>query len=368
MELTQENIDALVVNEVDIMKRIAEEMNIRMQQVSAVISLINEGCTIPFISRYRKEQHGSLDEVQVRDVDHSFKSYVNLETRRLEIIRGIFAAGKLSEPLYEAVRSARTLTELEDLWAPFKKKKKTRGMIAAEKGLEPLADAMTQLDDSAIEAKAAEFVHENTENPDLSVASVRDALAGAVDILAERTAQDPENRSEVRGFYMRTGTVKVQGVGGEEAAKTSTYQMYWDFEEPLNQIKSHRVLAINRGEREGQLEVSINVDVDGAIELLRHKLRPANKYYSEAIEDGLVRLLSPAVVREIRGDQTDEADDHGIGIFSENLRNLLMTQPIKGTRVLGVDPGIRTGTKCAALDETGKFLGDFVIKQVSRYE
>lgn len=365
MELTQENIDALVVNEVDIMKRIAEEMNIRMQQVSAVISLINEGCTIPFISRYRKEQHGSLDEVQVRDVDHSFKSYVNLETRRLEIIRGIFAAGKLSEPLYEAVRSARTLTELEDLWAPFKKKKKTRGMIAAEKGLEPLADAMTQLDDSAIEAKAAEFVHENTENPDLSVASVQDALAGAVDILAERTAQDPENRSEVRGFYMRTGTVKVQGVGGEEAAKTSTYQMYWDFEEPLNQIKSHRVLAINRGEREGQLEVSINVDVDGAIELLQHKLRPANKYYSEAIEDGLVRLLSPAVVREIRGDQTDEADDHGIGIFSENLRNLLMTQPIKGTRVLGVDPGIRTGTKCAALDETGKFLGDFVIKQVS---
>ena len=181
MELTQENIDALVVNEVDIMKRIAEEMNIRMQQVSAVISLINEGCTIPFISRYRKEQHGSLDEVQVRDVDHSFKSYVNLETRRLEIIRGIFAAGKLSEPLYEAVRSARTLTELEDLWAPFKKKKKTRGMIAAEKGLEPLADAMTQLDDSAIEAKAAEFVHENTENPDLSVASVQDALAGAVE-------------------------------------------------------------------------------------------------------------------------------------------------------------------------------------------
>lgn len=365
MEFTQESIDALVVNEVDIMKRIAEELGIRMQQVSAVISLVNEGCTIPFISRYRKEAHGSLDEVQVRDSDHLFKSYSNLETRRLEIVKGIFAQNKLTDSLYEAAMSAKTLTELEDLWAPFKRKKKTRGMVAIEKGLDPLADAMLQLDKAGIEAKAAEFVVENTENPELSVASVADALAGAQDILAERTAQDSENRADVRGFYIRTGKIVVKGIGGEEEAKVSVYQMYWDYEEALNQIKPHRILAINRGEREGKLEVTLNVDVDGAIDVLKHNYVINNSYHGEAIEDGLVRLLSPAVLREIRGDQTDEADHHGISIFSENLKNLLMQQPIKGTRVLGVDPGIRTGTKCAALDETGKFLGDFVIKQVT---
>lgn len=365
MEFTQESIDALVVNEVDIMKRIAEELGIRMQQVSAVISLVNEGCTIPFISRYRKEAHGSLDEVQVRDSDHLFKSYSNLETRRLEIVKGIFAQNKLTDSLYEAAMSAKTLTELEDLWAPFKKKKKTRGMVAIEKGLDPLADAMLQLDKAGIEAKAAEFVVENTENPELSIASVADALAGAQDILAERTAQDSENRADVRGFYIRTGKIVVKGIGGEEEAKVSVYQMYWDYEEALNQIKPHRILAINRGEREGKLEVTLSVDVDGAIDVLKHKYVINNSYHGEAIEDGLVRLLSPAVLREIRGDQTDEADHHGISIFSENLKNLLMQQPIKGTRVLGVDPGIRTGTKCAALDETGKFLGDFVIKQVT---
>ena len=365
MEFTQESIDALVVNEVDIMKRIAEELGIRMQQVSAVISLVNEGCTIPFISRYRKEAHGSLDEVQVRDSDHLFKSYSNLETRRIEIVKGIFAQNKLTDSLYEAAMSAKTLTELEDLWAPFKRKKKTRGMVAIEKGLDPLADAMLQLDKAGIEAKAAEFVVENTENPELSVASVADALAGAQDILAERTAQDSENRADVRGFYIRTGKIVVKGIGGEEEAKVSVYQMYWDYEEALNQIKPHRILAINRGEREGKLEVTLNVDVDGAIDVLKHKYVINNSYHGEAIEDGLVRLLSPAVLREIRGDQTDEADHHGISIFSENLKNLLMQQPIKGTRILGVDPGIRTGTKCAALDETGKFLGDFVIKQVT---
>ena len=247
----------------------------------------------------------------------------------------------------------------------FKKKKKTRGMIAIEKGLDPLADAMLTLDKGALEEKAKEFVKENTELPELSVATVEDALAGAQDILAERTAQDPDNRADVRGFYMRTGKITVKGIGDEEAAKTSVYQMYWDYEEALNQIKPHRILAINRGEREGQLEVSLDVDVDGAIDVLKHKVTINNPYHGDAIEDGLVRLLSPAVLREIRGDQTDEADEHSIGIFSENLKNLLMQQPIKGTRVLGVDPGIRTGTKCAALDETGKFLGDFVIKQVT---
>lgn len=370
MEFTQEAIDALNVNEVEIMKKIADELNIRVQQVGAVIGLVNEGCTIPFISRYRKEMHGSLDEVQVRDCDHLFKSYRNLEERRFEIIKGIFAQGKLTESLYTAALSASTLTELEDLWAPFKKKKKTRGMVAIEKGLDPLADAMLELGDEAIEEKAKEFIKENAETPELSVPTAEDALDGAKDILAERTAQNTQNREAVHNLYIKTGNIKTKGIvpegqTEESAAKTSTYQMYWDFSEPLDQVKPHRILAINRGEREGVLDVTIDVDVDAAVDLLKRGVQIPNKYYGEAIEDGVVRLLSPAVVREIRSDNADHADEHGIGIFSENLKNLLMTQPIKGSRVLGVDPGIRTGTKCAALDETGKYLGSFLIKQVA---
>ena len=369
MEFTQENIDALQVNEVEIMKKIAEELNIRINQVSAVISLVDEGCTIPFIARYRKEKHGSLDEVQVRDTDHLFKTYKNLEERRLEIVRGVFAQGKLTESLYNAAMSAKTLAELEDLWAPFKKKKKTRGMVAIEKGLEPLADAMCEMSDAELEEKAAEFVKDN-ENPELSVSSKEDALQGAMDIIAERISQDTKNREAVHDEYMASGKIKTKGIvrdgeDAESAEKTSTYKMYWDFEEALNRVKPHHILAINRGEREGALDVEIDVDLDGAVSTVANRNTAKNKYFSDALEDGVVRLLSPAVVREIKSDEADEADSHGIGIFSENLKNLLMTQPIKGSRVLGVDPGIRTGTKCAALDETGKYLGYFLIKQVS---
>ena len=373
MEFTQETIDSLTVNEVEIMKKIAEELNIRVTQVSAVISLVQEGCTIPFIARYRKEKHGSLDEVQVRDCDHLFTSYKNLEERRLDIVKGIFNQNKLTESLYNAVMNAKTLTELEDLWAPFKKKKKTRGMIAAEKGLEPLADLMLELDDSALEKKAAEFVKTDAEDEPLNVPTAEDAIKGAQDIIAERVSQDPENRTSVHDLYMSTGTMVTKGIvpegqDAETAEKTSTYKMYWDYSEPLNQVKPHRILAINRGEREGALEVTLDVSVEDAVAELTKKQKVNNKYHKAAIEDGVVRLLSPAVLREIRSDEFDEADEHGIGVFSENLKNLLMTQPIKGSRVLGVDPGIRTGTKCAALDETGKYLGYFLIKQVAEPE
>lgn len=369
MEFTQESIDALVVNEVDIMKKIAEELNIRVSQVSAVISLINEDCTIAFISRYRKDKTDNLNEIEVAECDHKFKSYKNLEERRLEIVRGIFGQGKLTESLYNAVMGAKTLTELEDLWAPFKKKKKTRGMVAIEKGLEPLADFMEgQNDDAAVEAEAQKFIKTDNEDAALNVESFMDAIAGAQDIIAERTSQNPQNRSDVHDLYMAEGTIETkgivpEGVDAETAEKTSTYKMYWDYSESLNQVKPHRILAMNRAEREGALSVNINVPVDGAIALLQKKAKPSNKYHNDAIEDGLVRLLSPAVVREIRSNETDEADDHGIELFSENLKNLLMTQPIKGSRVLGVDPGYRNGTKCAALDETGKFLGFFKIFQ-----
>ena len=370
MEFTQEQIDALVVNEVEIMKKIAEELSIRVQQVSAVISLVEEGCTIPFISRYRKEKHDNLDELQVRNCDHLFKSYKNLEERRLEIVKGIFAQGKLTETLYNAAMSATTMTALEDLWAPFKKKKKTRGMIAAEKGLEPLADfILADNDDAACEKEAEKFIKTDNEDSALNVESSADALAGAKDIIAERVSQETANRDAIHDLYLKTGNIVTKGIvpegqKEEDAQKVSTYQMYWDYSEPLNQVKPHRILAINRGEREGALEVTIDVDVDAAVADLQKRAEIHNQYHKDAIEDGVVRLLSPAVVREIRSDETDEADEHGIGIFSENLKNLLMTQPIKGSRVLGVDPGIRTGTKCAALDETGKYLGYFKFFQV----
>ena len=368
MDFTQEQIDALVVNEVEIMKKIADELNIRVQQVSAVISLFNEGCTVAFISRYRKEKTDNLDEVAVTAIDHSFKSYKNLEERRLEIVKGVFAQGKLTDSLYTAIMASTTLAALEDLWAPFKKKKKTRGMVAQEKGLEPLADAMLEMNDADIEKEAEKYIKTDNEDPALNVETAQDALDGAKDILAERTSQDVKNREAVKDLYMATGNIKSKGIvpegqTEEQAQKMSTYQMYWDYTEPLNQVKPHRILAMNRAEREGALDITIDVDVDSAVSELQKKVKINNKYHAEAIEDGVVRLLSPAVVREIRSNEADEADDHGIGIFSENLKNLLMTQPIKGSRVLGVDPGYRNGTKCAALDETGKYLGFFKIFQ-----
>lgn len=371
MEFTQENIDALKVNEVEIMKKIAGELTITISQVSAVISLVAEGCTIPFIARYRKEKHGSLDELQVRECDHLFTSYRNLEERRIEIVQGIFKQNKLTETLYNSIMGAKTMTELEDLWAPFKKKKKTRGMMAQEKGLEPLADFIAgENNDAPVEEKAKEFIKTDNEDSTLNVETAEDAINGAKDILAERISQDTKNRESLHDLYMAEGNIKTKGIvpdgmNEKDAEESSTYKMYWDYSEPLNQVKPHRILAINRAEREGALEVTLDVDVESGVKEIQKKFKSSNKYYSEAIEDGVVRLLSPAVLREIRSDETDEADNHGIGIFSENLKNLLMTQPIKGSRVLGVDPGIRTGTKCAALDETGKYLGYFLIKQVA---
>ncbi|MDR0909843.1 MAG: RNA-binding transcriptional accessory protein [Spirochaetaceae bacterium] len=369
MDITQEFIDGLQVNEVEIMKKIAAALSIGLGQVSAVVGLLNEGSTVPFISRYRKEATGNLDEVQVRDIEHQFASGKNLEERRIEIIRGIFGQGKLSESLYENIEKAATLAELEDIYAPYKKKKKTRGMIAIEKGLEPLADAMEKMEERELREYAATFVRAGRALPsdgtpadtNLDILSVDDALQGAMDIIAERVSQTPENRAQIKDFYVKDGRVIVKGIGDDEVKKTSVYQMYWEYTEALSQIKPHRVLAINRGEREGVLDVTIDVDENTATELLQGNYVTHNDYHKTAIEDGLKRLLSPAVIREIRGDEADEADGHGIGIFSENLKHLLMQQPIKGTRVLGIDPGIRTGTKCAALDETGKYLGDFKI-------
>jgi protein Tex len=369
MELTESAVADLKVDEVAIMNRIAAELGIKTSQVSAVVSLVSEGCTVPFISRYRKERTGSLDEVQVRDSAHKFESGVALEERRLEVIRGIFALGKLDEVLYASLGKASSLAEIEDIWSPFKKKKKTRGMLALERGLGPLADIMASSDEAAVDEAAPGFVREappsegGASMPELSVPTAREAVQGAMDIIAERLSQDPDNRTAVKRFYLSGGLLKVKGLGDEAKKAASTYQMYWDYSESLAQLKPHRVLAINRGEREGELEASLSVDEEGAIALLQQRIRTFNRYHREAIDDGLRRLLGPAVLREIRSEASDHAESHGIDVFSGNLRNLLMQPPIKGTRVLGVDPGIRTGTKCAALDETGKFLDYFLINQ-----
>jgi uncharacterized protein len=368
MDLTEEFIKSLVVDEKQLVGGVAQNMGVGEAQVLAVIELFAEDCTVPFIARYRKEKTGGLDETQVRDIEHKYNSGKNLESRRIDIIRLIFEQGKLTEALYSNIKAAATLAELEDIYTPYKRKKKTRGMIAVEKGLQPLADAMRELEAAPLLAKAAEFVTPESAEiaPELVVVTVEDALQGAMDIIAEAVSQEPENRARIKAFYIKDGKIIVkgsgkEGKGDEEARKTSVYQMYWDYSEALSAIKAHRVLAINRGERGGALDVTIDVDADAAALMLQQKYALHNDYHKTAIEDGLKRLLSPALIREIRGDQSDAADDHGIGVFSENLKNLLLQQPIKGTRVLGIDPGIRTGTKCAFLDDTGKYLASIVI-------
>lgn len=367
MELNEEFVSGLAISQAELLNRIASELNVRVSQAAAVVELTAEGCTVPFISRYRKERTGELDEVQVRDVVHRHASLTNLETRRIEVIQAIFAQGKLSEELYRNINKCATLTEIEDIYAPYKRKKKTRGMVAVEKGLEPLAELMLKASEAELEAAAPAYVKEDAEHPELSVPGAEEALKGAQDILAERLSQDPERRAEVKKLYLRDGRLVVKGLD-DSKKETSVYQMYWDYAEPLATLKPHRVLAVNRGEREGVLAPTIEVDEDGAVELLKDRVRPANRYHAEAVADSLYRLISPAVVRELRSDATENADGHGIEVFSENLKNLLLSPPIKGTRVLGVDPGIRTGTKCAAVDETGKFLGYFMINQELRYE
>ncbi|URA11150.1 Tex family protein [Thermospira aquatica] len=353
MEFTKEWIDSLTVDANAIVRRISELLDIPVHQVQATVSLLKEGNTIPFISRYRKEVTGSLNEVQVRDISHQLSYLENLEERKLEVVRNIFSQGKLTEDLFVNIHKCQTLTELEDLYAPYKKKKKTRAMIAMEKGLVPLADYMEQNAD--VEKEAEKYL-----NPELGVNTVEEALQGAMDIIAERVSQDMDRRAVVREYVQKTGKFEVKGL---KEADVSVYKMYYDYTRSLSDLKPHHVLAINRGEREGELEASIVFDVDTGLEKLYATYTIANTYHRAAIEDGYKRLLVPSVLREIRTQLTQQSENHGIAVFSENLKHLLMQPPIKRTRLLAIDTGIRTGSKCVALDENGKYLGHFVIYQ-----
>ncbi|MCG8569162.1 MAG: RNA-binding transcriptional accessory protein [Spirochaetes bacterium] len=355
MEINEAFIDSLAVDQKLIINKIVNDLSIPSRNVEPTVNLLKDDNSIPFISRYRKEMTGSLDEVQVRDISHKLSYYENLENRKIEVIKAIFNQGKLTEPLLANIAKAQTLVEVEDLYAPYKRKKKTRGMIAIEKGLEGLADIMEKEKDQAIETVANDYIDEEK-----GVASVEEALTGAQDILAERIAHDLDHRKIIKDYMMKNGNFMVKGL---KDADTSVYKMYYDYSEPLNSIKAHRVLAINRGEREKELEVKIDYDEANCLIYFSNQFEINNDYYKFAIEDGLKRLLLPAVIREIRTDQTDNADGHGIKVFSDNLSNLLLQPPIKKTTVLGIDPGIRTGTKAAAVDQTGKFLGYFTFFQ-----
>ena len=358
MEFTPEFIESLSIDPVKIIKKISEDLSIPLNKVNATINLLKNDNTIPFIARYRKEVTGGLAETEIRDISHLLNYLENLENRRIEIIKSIYRDGKLTEELYSNILKCTTLTELEELYAPFKKKKKTRGMIAIEKGLEELANLMLKLENIEIEAKR--FI-----NPEKAVNTVEEALAGAMDIIAERISQDIDNRNILKDYIYSNAKIKTKGLKDEA---TSVYKMYYNFEEKLKELKPHHILAINRGEKEEELSVEIHYDEEKAYSLVIERYEKPNQYVEKAIRDGLKRLLIPSVLREIMSKNTEKSEGHSIKIFAENLRQLLMQPPIKSTRVLAIDPGIRTGSKAAIIDETGKYLSHFVFYQEKEEE
>lgn len=352
-EFNQEFIDKLVLNEDKIIKLIAEILNIKNNQISVVIELLNEGSTVPFISRYRKERTGSLDEVQVRNVEQNFNSLKNLETRKIEIIKSIYSQNLLEENIYDNINKSKSLAELEELYAPYKKKKKTRAMVAIERGLEGLANIILLMNEKLVEQKADSYI-----NPEKDVKTRDDALQGAMDIIAERVSQDVELRKRLRDYFNNNVFIITEGQKEEEK---SVYKNYYKYKEVIRNIKPHQILAINRGENEEELKVKFDYDENNLNRLAESQYKINNTYHVKAIEDSLKRLLIPSLVREVRTTVTESSEEHSIGIFSKNLKDLLMQPPIKRTRIIGVDPGIRTGTKCAVIDENGTYLDNFLF-------
>jgi uncharacterized protein len=340
--------------------KIASEQSLSLKQVKSVISLMEDGNTVPFIARYRKEMTGALDEVQIRDILERWQYIQNLEQRKEEVIRIIDEQGKLTDELQKQVQRAEKLQEVEDLYRPYKQKRRTKATVAKEKGLEPLADWLLTFPKESVEKKAAEFLSEEKQ-----VLSIEDAIAGAKDIIAELVSDDAESRKWIRKETTRTGTV-VSAAKGEEKDEKKVYEMYYEYEEPVSKIVPHRILALNRGEKEEILRVSIKSNTDAMIgylakKWLRTQNSPAAQVVLEAIEDGYKRLIQPSIEREIRNELTEKGEEQAIHIFSENLRNLLLQPPLKGKMVLGVDPAYRTGCKLAVVDETGKVLKIDVI-------
>jgi len=343
----------------DLIAKLAEELKLKKTDVEAAVKLIDEGSTIPFIARYRKEATGGMDDVALRALEERLSYLRNLEERKQDVIALIDAQGKLTDELRSQIAEAATLQRVLDLYKPFRKKRLTRAQKAREAGLEPLANMIivqASAKGSALDAAAA-YVNEEAgfDTPEK-------ALAGASDIVAETVAEDPENVAELRAFTRNTADIVVEAT---DAAEKTPYEPYYGFSEPLRKIPNHRILAIDRGEREGKLRVRVNVDGAAAVERLGRRWPRRQGVFAPvfdaAVADGYRRLMAPSLEREARSDLTARAQADAIDVFAKNLEGLLSARPVRGARVLALDPGYRTGCKVAVIDEFGKLLDHGVV-------
>lgn len=343
----------------DYSKVLSQQFNIKQEYAENIISLLDDGNTIPFIARYRKEMHGSMDDQLIREFSEKLEYLRNLDKRREEIKALIAAQDKLSEEIIQSLDNASTLSELEDIYRPYKPKRKTRASVAKEKGLEPLAAAILKQEKSFNPNEAAKsFVDEEK-----GVDSAEAAIQGAMDIIAEQISDSAEIRKRIRNL------AKVNGVIASTAAdkeKESVYTIYYDFKEPVSKIAGHRVLAINRGEKEGFLKVALELDSERPLKVINSLLDKGTSLMCSDIikasaDDAYQRLIFPSIEREIRNELTQTADENAMKVFAVNLKQLLMQPPVKGKIVLGLDPGYRTGCKVAVVDDTGKVLDTAVI-------
>ena len=343
----------------DIILKIKEELNVEKWQVEAAVKLIDEGNTIPFISRYRKEATGSLNDEQLRNLGERLTYLRNLEEKKAQVIGSIEEQGKLTEELRAKIEEAQTLVVVEDLYRPYRPKKKTRASVAKEKGLEGLAEYILAQDAAeSIEVEAAKYISEEKE-----VADAKAAIQGAMDIIAEKISDEADYRSYIRQATVEEG--KILSSAKDEKVQ-SVYEMYYNYEEPVSKVAGHRVLALNRGEKEKILTVKVDAPVERILRFLETKtIINENPYTTPVlkavIEDSYDRLIAPAIEREIRNDLTEKAEDGAITVFGKNLEQLLLQPPIAGKVVLGWDPAFRTGCKLAVVDETGKVLDTKVI-------
>jgi uncharacterized protein len=343
----------------DIIHQIAQELKLSTRQVEQTVKLLDEGNTIPFIARYRKEATGELDEVVIRTLADRLQYLRNLETRKSEIINLIAEQDKLTDEIKQQIQKAATLQALEDIYRPFRPKRRTRASIAKEKGLEPLADLIFQQSGTPLQQLAEAFLNQEVDSIDA-------ALQGASDILAERFADDPSLRQVARHFTWNYGIITCEAANKEPTEQDLEFKMYFDYQEPVRKIPPHRVLAINRGERLKALKVKLSVDPQPIFNSLAKKLitserDPSSQWLHAVIEDSYQRLLAPSIEREIRNQLTETAEEHSIAVFAKNLRQLLMQAPVRGRNLLGIDPAYRTGCKVAALNSYGDLLATATI-------
>ncbi|WP_368263060.1 Tex family protein [Clostridium disporicum] len=337
---------------VNIEERLVKELGIQLKHVQNVISLLDEGNTVPFIARYRKEQTGAMTDEVLRKFFERLTYLRNLKERKEAVLKSIDEQGKLTDEIVKALEVSETLTEVEDIYRPFKQKKRTRATIALEKGLKPLAELILEGNFKGnIEDQASKYIDEEKK-----VLSSEDAINGALDIIAEIISDEASYRKWIRELTIREGKIETKGSSEE----STPYEMYYEYSEDVSKIPPHRILAINRGEKEKILSVKINVNEEKILSYLENKILKKNdvtdKYLSLAIKDSYKRLIFPSIEREVRSELTDKGEEGAILIFKENLKSLLMQPPIKGKVVMGFDPGFRTGCKVAVLDSTGKFL------------